>query len=86
MSMNLPRIRVRVLWAVFACVYFFSALWMAGAVYYLGLPDALRIPAVLFFHHFCSGGMFLPEEIPASRIYRTDADPPDPVSFAGAVQ
>lgn len=25
MSMNLPRIRVRVLWAVFACVYFFSS-------------------------------------------------------------
>ena len=86
MSINLPRTRVRILWAVFACVYFFSALWAAGAVYYLGLPDALRIPAVLFFIIFAAAAWFLPEEIPAPRIARTDADPPDPVSFADAVQ
>ncbi len=49
MSNDMPKMRFRILRAVFACVYFFSAIWAAGAVYYLGLPDALRIPAVLFF-------------------------------------
>lgn len=68
MSMNLPRIRVRVLWAVFTCVYFFSALWTAGAVYYLGLPDALRIPAVLFFIIFAAAACFFRKKylLPAS--------------------
>ena len=68
MSINLPRTRVRILWAVFACVYFFSALWTAGAVYYLGLPDALRIPAVLFFIIFAAAACFFRKKylLPAS--------------------
>ena len=53
----------------------------------VSLEGGTLLPGFIDGHsHFCSGGMFLPEEITASRIYRTDADPPDPVSFAGAVQ